>query len=91
MTTDSQYCIKYGMVHLNITIDEELYERLKTAAPSKKMSAWIAAAIQAKLRPSHEELARGYQESEQERASDPELRALVADWSAFDGEGWPDE
>ena len=74
------------MVHLNITLDEELYRRLKAQTPAKKLSAFIAAALRAKLRPSPEELEAGYRAA----AKDSWRRSLAEDWSATDVEAWPE-
>jgi hypothetical protein len=81
-----RYCIEYRMVHLNITLDEELYKRLKAKAPAKKLSAFIADALRARLGPDEEELARGYRDA----AKEPWRRALVDEWVATETEAWPE-
>lgn len=71
---------------MNITLDEALYERLKARAPVKKMSAFIAQALEARLGPSEEDLVAAYRQ-----ASGDGARERVADeWSEFEGEGWPE-
>ena len=74
------------MVHLNITLDEELYERLKAKAPAKKMSAFIAEAMRARLGPDAEELAQAYRDA----AKEPWRRSLSEEWSVTEVEGWPE-
>jgi hypothetical protein len=65
-TNNLQYRIEYRMVHLNITLDEELYHRLKAKAPPNKLSAFIADALRARLGPDVEELARAYRDAAKE-------------------------
>jgi hypothetical protein len=74
------------MVHLNITLDEDLYQRLKAKAPPKKMSAFIAQALRDRLGPDTEELARAYREA----AKEPWRRSLAEEWSATEAEAWPE-
>ncbi len=74
------------MVHLNITLDEELYRRLKARAPAPKLSAFIADALRARLGPDAEELARAYREA----AKEPWRRSLSEEWSVTDVEAWPE-
>lgn len=74
------------MVHLNITLDEELYQRLKAQTPPKKLSAFIAEAVRAKLRPGPAELERGYRAA----AKEPWRRRLEQDWNATEAEAWPE-
>ncbi len=74
------------MVHLNITLDEEIYRKLKAKAPPKKMSAFIAEALRDRLGPDMAELARGYREA----AKEPWRRTLSVDWSATESEAWPE-
>ena len=74
------------MVHLNITLDDELYRRLKDKAPSKKMSAFIADALRERLGPSAAELAAAYRAA----AREPWRKSLAQDWAATETEAWPD-
>lgn len=85
LTGVARYCIQYSVVHLNITLDEELYARLKAKTPSKKLSAFIARALEAQLGPGADELTRGYREA----AKEPWRRTLAEDWSATESEAWP--
>ena len=72
-------------VRLNITMDEDVYSRLKKAVPPKKLSAFIAEAIRAKLHPDAKALNAAYQ-----AASKEQWRAnLDKDWKHVDDEGWP--
>jgi hypothetical protein len=74
------------MVHLNITLDEELYRRLKAQTPPKRMSAFIADALRAKLRPGPEELEAAYRAA----AREPWRRRLEEEWAATETEAWPE-
>ena len=74
------------MVHLNITLDDDLYRQLKAKTPPKKLSAFIAAALRARLGASQAELAQAYREA----AREPWRRALSADWEATELEAWPE-
>ena len=73
-------------VRLNITIDEDVHERLKRDLPPKGMSRFINDALRARLRPSTEALDEAY------RAAARELwrQAEAADWARSDVEGWPE-
>jgi hypothetical protein len=76
-------CIQYSTVHLNITLDEELYERLKAQAPAKKLSAFIADALRAaRWGPDEAELARAYEEA----ANEPWRRALQDEWATTEAD-----
>jgi post-segregation antitoxin (ccd killing protein) len=72
-------------VRLNITIDEDVHERLKRDLPAKGISRFINAAIRARLRPSREALDEAYRATARERWRRSEARA----WSATDVEDWP--
>lgn len=73
-------------VRLNITMDEDLYERLKKASPPRKMSAFIGQAVKERLGPSRAELDAAYKSASRER-----WRTRLADeWSATETEGWPE-
>lgn len=63
-------------VRLNITMDDDVYVRLKKVVPPKKLSAFIARAVRAKLHPDVKALDAAYQ-----TASKEEWRAgLAEDW-----------
>ena len=72
-------------VRLNITMDDDVYERLKKEVPSKKLSAYISKAVRAKLHPDAKALDAAYQAASKER-----WRAgLDEDWKHVDAEDWP--
>ena len=73
-------------VRLNITIDEDVHERLKRELPAKGISRFINAAILARLRPSREALDEAYRAAAHERWRTLDGR----EWSATDIEGWPE-
>jgi hypothetical protein len=73
-------------VRLNITMDEELYRRLKKELPPKGISAFIGQAVKEKLRPGRKALDAAYKAASRERWR----RELARDWAATEGEGWPD-
>jgi hypothetical protein len=88
-------CIQYSIdsnrevdmpVRLNITMDDDVYARLKKQVPPKKLSAFIAGAVRARLRPDARALNAAYKAANKER-----WRAgLAEDWKHTDGEGWPE-
>ena len=73
-------------VRLNITIDEDVHERLKRELPGKGISRFINAAIRARLRPSREALDEAYKTAACERWRTSDAR----EWSATDVEAWPE-
>ena len=72
--------------HLSITLDKELYARLKRELPPKRISAFIEEAVRAKLRPSRMLLDQSYKAAAKEKWR----RALAEDWATTEGEAWPD-
>ena len=72
-------------VRLNITIDEDVHERLKQELPAKGMSRFINDAIRARFRPSRDTLNRAYKAAAREKWRKPEAR----DWRVTDVEDWP--
>ena len=74
------------MVHLNITLDEELFRRLKAKAPPKKMSAFIAQALRERLGPDAAELAEAYRQA----AKESWRPSLAREWNPTEVEAWPD-
>jgi hypothetical protein len=72
-------------VRLNIILDEDTYRRLKRQAAPKRLSAFINAAVRARLRPDARTLDAAYTAARQER----ERAALAEDWAATETEGWP--
>lgn len=72
-------------VRLNITIDEDVHERLKHELPPKGISRFINDAIKARLRPSRHALEEAYKAAARERWRQAEAR----DWGVTDVEDWP--
>ena len=72
-------------VRLNITLDEALFQRLKRELPPKGISAFIAAAVRARLRPDRAALDAGYRAA----SLDASTREVAEDWSATEVEAWP--
>jgi Arc/MetJ family transcription regulator len=72
-------------VRLNITIDEDIYARLKQEVPPKKISAFISSAVRAKLHPDTKTLDAAYRAARKERWR----KELEDDWENTEGEGWP--
>jgi hypothetical protein len=73
-------------VRLNITMDDNVYARLKKEVPPKKLSAFITGAVRAKLQPDANSLDAAYK-----AASKEQWRAgLAEDWKHIDDEGWPE-
>lgn len=72
-------------VRLNITIDEDVYERLKNELPPKGISRFISDAVRARLRPGRDELDRAYRAA----AGEGWRKAEADDWGAIDTEDWP--
>jgi len=74
------------MIHLNITLDERLYKRVKQRAAPKKLSAFIAKALEEKLGPDMAELEAAYRDA----AREPWRKTLSEDWAATESEAWPE-
>ena len=72
-------------VRLNITIDEDLYRRLKKELPPKGISSFIEASVRARLFPDATTLDAAYKAARRE----PWREALASDWSATETEDWP--
>ncbi len=72
-------------VRLNITMEDDLYERLKTELPPKKISAFINDAVRARLRPDRRTLDAAYKAARKDRAR----AEVAADWHDVEVEGWP--
>ena len=72
-------------VRLNITIDEDVHDRLTQELPATGISRFINDAIRARLRPSRDALNEAYKSAAREGWRKVEAR----DWSATEGEDWP--
>ena len=72
-------------VRLNITMDDDVYARLKKEVPPKKLSAFISGAVRAKLHPDAKMLDAAYRAARKEQWR----TSLAEDWKHIDHEGWP--
>ena len=72
-------------MRLNITMDEDLYRRLKRELPPKGISAFIEVAVRERLFPEPRVLDAAYRQA----AGEKWRRGLEREWSAVDVEGWP--
>ena len=73
-------------VRLNITMDKDLYLRLKKEIPPKKISAFITEAVRSRLDPDKKALDAAYKAASRER-----WRAhLSRDWIVTETERWPE-
>lgn len=73
-------------VRLNITMQRELYLRLKRELPARAISAFISKAVRARLRPDRKTLDAAYKAATQERAR----LELARDWQPTETDGWPE-
>jgi hypothetical protein len=73
-------------VRLNITMEEDLYKRLKAELPPKRISAFINDAVRARLRPDKATLDAGYKAARSDRAR----QELAEEWQHTEAEGWPE-
>ena len=71
---------------LNITMDEDLYRRLKRELPLKGISAFINEAVRARLTPDRQALDEAYRAASREAWR----REVADDWSATEADGWPE-
>ena len=65
---------------ISISIQENLYERLKHAVPSKKISHFVSNVIAHELENMEQELAIAYQEAQQDKPRNQ----LLAEWDAIE-------
>jgi hypothetical protein len=73
-------------VRLNITMERQLYQRLKKALPSRKISSFISEAVKARLYPDRPQLDAAYRAARKERWR----KGLSRDWRVTETESWPD-
>jgi len=73
------------VVRLNITMNEDVYRRLKKELPPKKISAFVEAAVRARLHPDAQTLDAAYKAARKETWR----RELALDWSVTEIENWP--
>jgi hypothetical protein len=70
---------------LNITMDADLYDRLKRELPPKGISRFINAAVRARLHPDRRTLDTAYKAASQEAWR----RELAEEWEVTETEKWP--
>ena len=72
-------------VRLNIIVDEDVYRRLKTHLPPKRISAFINDAVRARLFPDRQTLDAAYRAAKREGWRG----RLAHDWRHVDAQDWP--
>jgi hypothetical protein len=72
-------------VRLNITMDEDLYNRLKRRLPPKRISAFVNEAVRAHLYPDAKTLDAAYKSASRECWRAAEAKA----WQSTEVEDWP--
>jgi|PersoiStandDraft_1058852.scaffolds.fasta_scaffold82304_2 hypothetical protein len=72
-------------VRLNITMDKELYLRLKRELPHKRISAFIEQAVRRGLAPDRKVLDAAYRAAGKEKWREK----VAAEWTATETEDWP--
>jgi len=73
-------------VRLNVTMDRQVYLRLKKALPPKRISAFINEAVRARLFPDRRTLDAAYKAARREKWR----RGVGADWKVTETEDWPE-
>ena len=71
-------------VRLNITMDTDLYQRLKRELPPKRISRFINDAVRARLHPDRATLDAAYKAARKEQWRE----ALDEDWAVTETERW---
>lgn len=69
---------------LSITLPDDLYDRVKRLVPQRRVSKFVAHAIEEKLDQQREELYLAYLEA----SKDQEREAEIQQWSHTDVETW---
>ena len=72
-------------VRLNITMDADLYQRLKRELPAKRISRFINDAVRAHLHPDRATLDAAYKAARKEAWR----REVAEDWDVTETERWP--
>jgi hypothetical protein len=72
-------------VRLNITMDADLYDRLKQELPAKGISRFINDAVRARLQPDRRTLDTAYKAARKEAWR----KELAEEWDVAETEGWP--
>ncbi|MGZ8375517.1 MAG: hypothetical protein ACXW4A_11490 [Nitrospira sp.] len=73
-------------IRLNITMDDDIYSKLKKEVPPKKLSAFISSAVRAKLHPDTKSLDAAYRAARKERWRNQ----LEDGWKSTEVAGWPE-
>jgi len=73
-------------VRLNITMDEDLYRRLKKELPPKGISSFINKAVRARIHPDRRTLDDAYKAARRERWR----RRTAQEWAFTETDGWPE-
>ena len=73
-------------MRLNITMDEDLYRRLKKELPAKGISSFINHAVRARIHPDRRTLDNAYRAASRERWR----RQVAQEWKSTETEGWPE-
>ena len=73
-------------VRLNITMDEDLYRRLKKELPPKGISSFINKAVRARIHPDRRTLDDAYKAARKEQWR----RGVQQEWKPTETEGWPE-
>jgi len=74
-------------VRLIITMDDDVYAKLKKEVPSNKLSAFITRAVRAKLHPNAD--AKPLDVAYQAAGKEQWRKRLNENWKHIDAEGWP--
>jgi hypothetical protein len=72
-------------VRLNVTVDKDIYMRLKKELPPKRISAFINEAVRARLYPDRKTLDAAYKAASREAWR----RQFAKDWEVTETEDWP--
>ena len=72
-------------VRLNVTVDKDVYMRLKKELPPKRISAFINEAVRARLYPDRKTLDAAYKAASREAWR----RQVARDWEVTETEDWP--
>ena len=86
------YTIQYqrrgvmATVRLNITMDRDLYDRLKRRLPPKRISAFINEAVREYLYPDAKTLDAAYKAASRENWREDLAKA----WKSTEAEDWPE-
>ena len=73
-------------MRLNITMDQDLYRRLKRELPPKGISAFIEVAVRERLFPERRLLDAAYRKA----SGETWRRGLERDWAPVETEEWPE-